>query len=114
MYLGTFCEVGDANVIFERPAHPYTTALLSAVPEGLDERPGERVRIRLQGEPPSPLDPPSGCRFRTRCPYAQERCAVEVPALQALGDGREVACHFPFVAVGGATGNDTTQGHTET
>lgn len=112
MYLGTFCEVGDAEQIFERPAHPYTTALLSAVPEGLDERGGERVRIRLQGEPPSPLDPPSGCRFRTRCPYAQARCAAEVPALRAVGDGQEVACHFPFVATGANTGNET-QGQTD-
>lgn len=98
MYLGRFCELGEARAIFERPAHPYTVALLSAIPAGLGVTgaPAVHARIRLQGEPPSPLDPPSGCRFRTRCPYARERCALEAPALRRVGTGHEVACHFPL------------------
>jgi oligopeptide/dipeptide ABC transporter ATP-binding protein len=96
MYLGRFCEIGDTADIFEHPAHPYTAALLSAIPP----RPGQvddRPRIRLLGEPPSPLEPPSGCRFRTRCAYAQEVCAKVAPKLQPHGPNRSVACHFPLI-----------------
>lgn len=98
MYLGRFCELGDAEAILERPAHPYTVALLSAMPAGLGATvaPTVPARIRLAGEPPSPLDPPKGCRFRTRCPYAREPCAREVPTLRRLEPGHEVACHFPL------------------
>lgn len=98
MYLGKFCEVGDIDVLFERPAHPYTEALLSAIPP----RPGEtseRQRIRLPGDPPSPLDPPTGCRFHTRCAYAQEICAKEEPKMRDVGRSQQVACHFPLVQV---------------
>jgi peptide/nickel transport system ATP-binding protein len=95
MYLGTLCEVGAVDDFFAAPAHPYSAALLSAVPE-MDPR-ARRPRIALQGEMPSPLDPPSGCRFRTRCPRAQARCATEAPALRELQPGRRVACHFPIV-----------------
>ena len=95
MYLGKLCEVGDTDTVFERPAHPYTTALLSAVPP----RPGfhaPTAPIVLSGEMPSPLDPPSGCRFRTRCPIAQDICAQVVPEPQEVGPGHTVMCHFPF------------------
>jgi len=95
MYLGRLCEVAPTATMFERSAHPYTAALLSAIPP----RPGIPTtvgRIRLQGEPPSPLDPPSGCRFRTRCPLAAPVCAEVTPALTDVGEGHSVACHFPF------------------
>jgi oligopeptide/dipeptide ABC transporter ATP-binding protein len=95
MYLGKFCEVGATGSMFERPAHPYTDALLSAIPP----RPGqtiERQRIHLSGEPPSPLSPPSGCRFHTRCAYAQDICITEEPQMRPVGPDRNVACHFPL------------------
>lgn len=90
MYLGRLVELGDTADIFERPRHPYTQSLLAAVPRVG----GRRVTqsFALEGEPPNPRDVPSGCRFRTRCPLAEHRCAVEEPALR-LVDGRAVACH---------------------
>jgi peptide/nickel transport system ATP-binding protein len=90
MYLGKIVELGETAAIFERPRHPYTQSLLAAVPRiG-----GRRVTqgFALEGEPPNPRDVPSGCRFRTRCPLAEDRCAVEEPRLR-LVDGRAVACH---------------------
>jgi dipeptide transport system ATP-binding protein len=90
MYLGKAVEYGPKAVIFSRPAHPYTRALLASTPT-LDAR-TRRERIALRGELPSPLDPPAGCAFHTRCPYAVERCRSEVPALLRLGEV-EVACH---------------------
>jgi peptide/nickel transport system ATP-binding protein len=99
MYLGKIVEVGDRESIYERPRHPYTHALLSAVPEV--ELPEDGVvteRIRLAGDVPSPIDPPSGCRFRTRCWKAQEKCATEEPPLIQIGgnhEGHLTACHFP-------------------
>ena len=96
MYLGRICEVAPTTSLFEAPFHPYTAALLEANPS-VRARKGLTARgPRIQGEPPSPVDPPSGCRFRTRCPLAQERCAEEVPPLVVLADGRELACHFPL------------------
>jgi peptide/nickel transport system ATP-binding protein len=95
LYLGRVMEVAPARALFAEPQHPYTISLLSAVPvpePGANR--GER-RIVLEGDPPSPLSPPSGCPFHNRCPIAQERCAVDVPALEELDEGHTVACHYP-------------------
>jgi len=94
MYLGSIVEIGETDTVMHRPAHPYTAALISAVPAPDPAARGRRTV--LQGEPPSPANPPSGCRFHTRCPQAQARCAQERPALTAFGEKREVACHFPM------------------
>jgi oligopeptide/dipeptide ABC transporter ATP-binding protein len=92
MYLGLVVEQGTAKQVLASPAHPYTRALLAAVPpHPLDPAPPSQP---LAGEPPSPTDPPSGCRFHPRCPLAQERCRVEEPQLRALGPARLAACHF--------------------
>jgi peptide/nickel transport system ATP-binding protein len=94
MYLGKIVEIGDRADIYERPRHPYTRALLSAIPDVTTLGPGGR--IRLTGDVPTPLNPPSGCRFRTRCWKAQDVCAMREPALVARADGaRRTACHFP-------------------
>jgi oligopeptide/dipeptide ABC transporter ATP-binding protein len=97
MYLGKVVETGTNDDVYERTAHPYTQALLAAapIPDPRIER--GRTRIVLQGEPPSPVNPPSGCRFRTRCWKAEARCAEEEPQLADPGIGHSVACHFPEV-----------------
>ncbi|MBM9593033.1 dipeptide ABC transporter ATP-binding protein [Rhodobacteraceae bacterium MCCB 386] len=91
MYLGRIVELGRTDRLFEQPLHPYTEALMSAVPIADPERP--RVRIRLEGDVPSPMSPPSGCPFHPRCPYAVERCRSETPRLRDFGHGHSVSCH---------------------
>lgn len=92
MYLGKLVELGPCDAVFNNALHPYTKALISAIPVA---DPFEKShRVELEGEVPSPINPPSGCAFRTRCRYARERCAAEVPVLEPAPDGRTVACHF--------------------
>jgi oligopeptide transport system ATP-binding protein len=93
MYLGRIVEEGPADAIYDRPTHPYTQALLSAVPV-TDPRAPRRTRLPLTGDVPSPANPPSGCRFRTRCWKADQRCADEVPALEHRGFDHPSACHY--------------------
>ncbi|MCP4617350.1 MAG: ATP-binding cassette domain-containing protein [Bradyrhizobium sp.] len=94
MYLGRFVELGPTESVSERPLHPYTQALLSAEPRPLPSSMRDGERIVLEGEMPSPIDPPSGCRFRTRCRYAQDVCADTAPDWRELAAGHWVACHF--------------------
>jgi oligopeptide/dipeptide ABC transporter ATP-binding protein len=94
MYLGKLCEVGPGEDVYRRSLHPYTRALLDSIPS--TEPGARRATATIKGEPPSPINPPSGCRFRTRCPLAQERCATEEPMPRELAPGHLVACHFPL------------------
>ncbi|WP_028029214.1 ABC transporter ATP-binding protein [Gemmobacter nectariphilus] len=99
MYLGEVVEIGSAEALYERQAHPYTAALFSAMPS-MD--PDARTEVPpLAGDPPNPIDPPSGCRFHTRCPFAEEVCAARKPQVVTLGEGHQVACHM----------HDATSGH---
>ena len=95
MYLGKLCEVGPPDTLYAEPAHPYTAALLGSIPvPDPSVRPSEENT--LGGELPSPVAPPSGCRFRTRCPRAQDMCAQVEPKMRQIGLGHYVACHFPL------------------
>ncbi len=94
MYLGKLVEIAQPDDLYHAAAHPYTEALLASIPEPDPEH--VSAHEPLQGEIPSPLNPPSGCRFRTRCPYAQDRCATEEPLLRDIAPGHQVACHFPL------------------
>ena len=95
MYLGKIVELGDAASVYARPMHPYTVALLSAVPVPDPRRRGRGRRVPLTGDVPSPLNPPPACRFHPRCPKAQQICRTEEPPLAELAPGHGVACHFP-------------------
>jgi oligopeptide/dipeptide ABC transporter ATP-binding protein len=101
MYLGRLCEAGPGESVYRDPLHPYTRALLDSVPstdKHSTDNTTKRAPTTISGEPPSPVDPPSGCRFRTRCPRAQEVCAAEQPPMRELATGHTVACHFPLAS----------------
>jgi len=100
MYLGKLCEIGHAESVYDQPAHPYTRALLASIPDAdlaaIDSHREASVPL-LQGDLPSPANPPSGCRFRTRCPSAQAKCASEEPLMQLIASDHFVACHYPVL-----------------
>jgi peptide/nickel transport system ATP-binding protein len=98
MYLGRICELGETRALFDHPVHPYTRLLVSSIPS---METGEKAD-RGSGEMPSPINPPSGCRFRTRCPLASQRCAAEVPEMREVQPGRFTACHHPILETEGA------------
>ena len=98
MYLGKVCEVGDADTLYSVPAHPYTRVLLASAPQPASTV--DESESAIGDEIPSPINPPSGCRFRTRCPRADDRCATEEPVLRAVGDDHFVACHYPTMPGG--------------
>lgn len=106
MYLGEIVELGDAAQVFEAPAHPYTEALLSAIP--IPATGARKARIAIEGDPPNPIAPPSGCRFHTRCPHAQDICRNEHPSLRDVENGRQVACHLSdILTLAGVNSSDT-------
>lgn len=94
MYLGKIVEITASDQLYEHPAHPYTKALLSAIPIPDPKVEEEKVRIRMEGEIPSPINPPKGCRFQNRCQYATEKCRTEEPELKMIGEDHYVACHM--------------------
>jgi peptide/nickel transport system ATP-binding protein len=102
MYLGKMVELGSGQDIYERPAHPYTAGLIATIPAPKPSAERAKREVAIKGELPSPVNPPSGCRFRTRCKYAQEICSVEEPQLRSFGPGHVAACHFPLQSAYGA------------
>jgi oligopeptide/dipeptide ABC transporter ATP-binding protein len=96
MYLGKLVEIGPADEVYEHPAHPYTRGLIDAVPIPDPVLEKQRETVAVRGELPSAIEPPSGCRFRTRCPIAQEVCAEIEPPLRSFARGHRAACHFPL------------------
>ena len=106
MYLGKLVELGSGQDIYERAAHPYTAGLIATIPVPKPTTERAKKGVAIKGELPSPVNPPSGCRFRTRCQFAQERCAAEEPKLRSFGPGHVAACHFPLQSPYGA-GTDT-------
>jgi peptide/nickel transport system ATP-binding protein len=95
MYLGQIVERGNRQTLFRRPLHPYTNALLAAVPSADPDAPRSSGQVQVSGDPPSPIDPPEGCRFAPRCPFAEDRCRIETPRLRFVGpDRQQVACHL--------------------
>lgn len=102
MYLGRVAELSDSEALYAAPAHPYTEALLSAVPEIDDGVSAPRERIILQGDVPNAIDLPHGCLFSPRCRYAQDICRTSPPELHQIAPGRQVACHFPLTVYAAA------------
>jgi oligopeptide/dipeptide ABC transporter ATP-binding protein len=100
MYLGKLMEVSPADELYSKPIHPYTSALLGAIPIPDPNENRARTREVVTGEPPNPINPPSGCRFHTRCPFAYDRCRVEEPVLRPVGEGHLSACHLDNVPGG--------------
>jgi oligopeptide/dipeptide ABC transporter ATP-binding protein len=96
MYLGKMVELGSGSDIYERAAHPYTAGLIATIPVPEPSHERAKAGAAIKGELPSPVNPPSGCRFRTRCPIAQELCAAQEPELRSFGPGHVAACHFPL------------------
>jgi oligopeptide/dipeptide ABC transporter ATP-binding protein len=96
MYLGKLVEIGSGEDIYQRAAHPYTAGLIATIPVPKPSAERAKKGAAIKGELPSPVYPPSGCRFRTRCPFAQERCSAEEPLLRPFGPGHMAACHFPL------------------
>ena len=96
MYLGKIVELGTGEDIYRQPAHPYTEALIKTIPVPDPAAERAKTEVGIRGELPSPIDPPSGCRFRTRCPRAEDLCAAEEPALRRFGPTQQAACHFPL------------------
>lgn len=97
MYLGKLCEIAPSDELYARPKHPYTKALLSSIPSP-DPKARGSAAPAIEGDLPSPFDPPSGCHFRTRCPYAKPLCAQQEPPMRPIGQGHLAACHFPLEA----------------
>jgi len=112
MYLGKLCEIANSDDLYDRPAHPYTRVLLDSIP--VPDPEVEVAGTTITGEPPSPVNPPTGCRFHPRCPYADEICETTEPTFQPIGDGHFVACHHPLetpVTIGSAEPAISSAGH---